>query len=149
MKMDDYERNLLKNISKFGCSVTSVFDPEAEDPPFSYSIGISQTTGAPEIIIVGLDGNVAHSLINDYHRMVAAGRRFEPHTSYDEFLEGYDVRFGPVSREHRETYMRSACWLHKGPDFKAVQMLWPNKAGLWPWDEDAPESFREWQPILA
>ena len=52
--MDEYERNILRHIEEHGCSVTSVFDPDANEPPFSYSIGIARSSGAPEIIVVGL-----------------------------------------------------------------------------------------------
>ncbi len=147
--MDQYEQNILQHIEKFGCSVTSVFDPKAVEPPFSYSIGIARSSGAPELIIVGLDAKLSHRLVNEYNRRVRAGEQFMPEVPYSGFLEGFDVRFGIVAREHRAEYMRSACWLHGGPDFAALQLIWPTTSGVWPWDAEASEAFRANQPLLS
>ena len=45
--------------------------------------------------------------------------------------------------------MRSACWLHGGADFEALQLIWPDTAGVWPWDAAASEGFRASQPLLS
>lgn len=147
--VNDYERNVLANIEKYGCNVTSVFDPDGNLPPFSYSIGITMSCGAPEVIVVGLNGQLGQSLVNEYNRRAAGGETFVFDVPYLGFLEGFPVQFGPVSRQHREAYMRSACWLHDTPDFTAVQLIWPSKLGAWPWDPDASDWLRANQPILA
>lgn len=146
---NDYERNILHHVEKFGCSVTSVFDPDGANPPFSYSIGIAQSCGAPELIIVGLDSKLAHSLINVYNDRVRAGERLATGVPHLGFLEGFAVQFAPVAREHRVEYMRSACWLHGGSDFEALQLIWPSKQGTWPWHPDAPDGLRVAQPLLS
>jgi len=51
-RMNEYERNLLRHIDEYGCSATSVFDPDGGDPPFSYSIGIAKSCGAPELVLI-------------------------------------------------------------------------------------------------
>lgn len=147
--MHDYERKILDHIEQFGCSVTSVFDPDDHNPPFSYSIGIARQTNAPELIIVGLESKLAHRLINQYNHRVTAGERFMPEVLYLGFLDGFAVQFGPVARVHREDYLRSACWLHDGPDFDALQLIWPSTSGVWPWDPSASDWLRENQPLLA
>ena len=74
--MEEYERNILQHIEDHGCSVTSVFDPDGKEPPFSYSIGIARSSGAPEIIVVGLNAKLAHWMVNEYSRRCQAGERF-------------------------------------------------------------------------
>ncbi len=147
--MNAYERQILDHIERHGCSVTSVFDPDGVAPPFTYSIGITKTTGAPELIVVGLESDLAHWLVNEYKRRTRKGETFEPGVPYAGFLEGFDVRFGAVSRGNRERYMRSACWLHGGPDFEALQLIWPSTTGTWPWDPDEPGGFWDHQPLLS
>lgn len=147
--MNDYEKTILANIEAFGCSVTSVSDPEGEQPPFSYSIGIARSAGAPEVIVVGLAPKLGHWMVNEYNRRVGSGERFERGTLYEGFLDGFAVQFGPVGRTHREHYMRSATWLHDGPDFEAVQLIWPSTSGAWPWDAEASDWFRANRPVLA
>ncbi len=145
---NDYERNLLRHIEAFGCSVTSVFDRDGDAPPFTYSIGIPHDCGAPELIIVGLEAKVAHGLVNDYHRRCRDGERFAPGMHDDGFLAGYAVRFGAVAAAHRAAYLRSACWLHDGPGFEALQLIWPSEDGRWPGDADAPDWLPARQPLL-
>lgn len=147
--MNEYESNLLRHIDEYGCSVTSVFDPDGDEPPFSYSIGVAKTCGAPEVIVLGLEPKLAHSLINVYNRRARAGERFEEGVEYDGFLEGFPVQFASVSREDREEYMRSACWLHGGPDFAALQLVWPSTEGVWPWQSEASDWLRSNQPLLS
>lgn len=147
--MSDYFDNIRRNIEEFGCSVTSVVDPDGVDPPFSYSIGLAKTTSQPEIIVVGLRPQLGHWLIDEYSGRSKAGVVFSPGVLYEGFLEGFEVQFGTVSRENREKYMLSAAWLHDGPDFEALQLLYPNTSGVWPWDDDADEWFKANQPILA
>lgn len=147
--MEDYERNILKHIDEHGCSVTSVFDPDEQEPPFTYSIGIAKSSGAPELIIVGLGSRLSLWMVNEYNRRCQAGERFQPGVLYLGFLEGFAVQFGAVTREHRAEYMRSACWLHGGPDFEAMQLIWPNTSGVWPWEPEASEWLRANQPLLA
>ena len=147
--MDEYVRNILQHIEDHGCSVTSVFDKDEKEPPFSYSIGIAKSSGAPEIIVIGLSSKLSHWMVNEYTRRCQAGERFEPGVLYLGFLEGFTVQFGPVAREHRAEYMRSACWLHSGPDFEAVQLIWPTTSGVWPWESGASEWFRSNQPLLS
>lgn len=110
--MEEYERNILQHIEDHGCSVTSVLDKDEKEPPFSYSIGIAKSSGAPEIIVVGLSSKLSHWMVNEYNRRCQAGERFQPGVLYLGFLEGFAVQFGPVAREHRAEYMRSSCWLY-------------------------------------
>ncbi|MGY4516303.1 DUF4262 domain-containing protein [Lysobacter sp. HA18] len=147
--MNEYERNLLQHIEQHGCSVTSVFDPDASDPPFSYSIGIAKSEGASEFIVVGLNSELGHSLINLCNSRAREGERFVSGVPYLGFLEGFPVQFVPVAREHRQAMMLSAFWLHGGPDFAALQLVWPSKTGAWPWDPEATDWLKENQPVLS
>lgn len=147
--MEPYEQNILKHIEEHGCSVTSVFDPKEVEPPFSYSIGIAKSSGAPELIVIGLDSKLSIWMVNEYNRRIRSGEQFLPGVLYLDFLEGFAVQFGPVAREHRAEYMRSACWLHGSSDFEALQLIWPNTSGIWPWDPDASDWFRSNQPLLS
>ena len=147
--MNEYERNILAHIDEYGCSVTSVFDPDGNEPPFSYSIGITKSSGAPELIVVGLDSKISHWLINEYNRRVKAGERFLPGVLYPGFLDGFAVQFGSVALKYKDEFMCSATWLHGGPHFEALQLIWPSTSGTWPWDADASDWFRSHQPLLA
>jgi hypothetical protein len=42
-----------------------------------------------------------------------------------------------------------ARWYYRGHHFPLYQLIWPNNDGSYPWDADAPDSFKEWQPVLG
>jgi len=137
-----------EDIAKYGCSIMHVM-AEGESPPFAYSIGITQQTGAPEAVVIGLKQPMAHFVLNEYNSRVRAGERFEVGSSYSGFLEGFEVFVEDVPLSAYEDYFGQDIDFYSGPHFKVVQLIYPTTKGIWPWGADAPESFRRWQPILA
>jgi hypothetical protein len=65
--------------------------------PFSNTIGMAATLGAPELIVIGLPAETAARILNDVGDQIRGGRRFEPGELHDGLLAGgYVVRFDPV-----------------------------------------------------
>jgi hypothetical protein len=50
-------------------------------PPFSYSVGIQRSTGALEIIVIGLKQPLSHFIVNEYNSRVRGGRTLQPWTA--------------------------------------------------------------------
>ena len=88
--MDKADHQVLENIQKFGCQVMHI---AAEDdlPPFAYSVGIQQTTSAPEVLVIGLKQPMAHFVVNEYNNRVRNGEKFVPGQKYSGFLGDFDV----------------------------------------------------------
>jgi hypothetical protein len=137
------------DISKYGCSVMHVFDAEGDLPPFAYSIGIQQETGAPEAFVIGLKRQMAHSVINEYNRRTREGERFEIGKYYDGFLGGFEVCIGAVPRSAYDEYFGQNIDFYGGREFDVVQIVYPTTTGVWPWAPEASDSFIQGQPILA
>lgn len=148
MNVDANEQQALDDIEKYGCHIIHVME-EGVLPPFAYSVGVSKTSHVPEVIVIGLKRPMAHFVVNDYNRRVRAGERFAAEEYYSGFLEGFDIRFASVAKEHHEEYLGWNRWLYGGDSFDTFQIVYPNTSGIWPWDEAAPLSFREWQPLLG
>lgn len=146
--MNDSEKKIIENIKGYGCHVTSVFDPDGEEPSFTYSTGITEMLGAPEIIVVGLNHELGHFIVNDYLDRLKAGENFKVGEFYREFIEGFDVTFEEVSEENKNEYMCSSVWFN-GDSFPALQLVFPTTSGVWPWQEQASPRFKSLQPSLA
>lgn len=146
--MDEADRKILENIERFGCSVMHV---AAEDnlPPFAFSVGITRTSSAPEVVVVGLKEPIAHFIVNEYNRRVRAGVVFRLGERYSGFIEGFEVIAERVDEAFYEEYFGYNLWLYQGPKFEVVQLVYPNTSGVWPWDSEASEWFRSWQPVLT
>ena len=138
----------MSNIEKYGCHITSVFDPEEKDINFTYTVGIKKSENKPELIIPGLRSELASWIANEYNRRVKEGEKFNTSDLYSDFLEGFDIRFKPVCTKYKEKLMLSCDWLYSGSEFEVLQLIYPTVKGVWPWQPKANKSFKELQPSL-
>lgn len=132
---NDFERDLLARIDKFGWTVNSIFEPGGNHMPFCYSIGIYETLRAPELLIAGLKPDVGPHLVNDYGDRLRRGETFVPGRRYGDFVDGYDIvllQADPVLAS--KDYTLSARWLYGGTDFPLLQLVWPDTRGRFPWE---------------
>lgn len=138
----------LRDIKEFGCHVLLILG-EGELPPFAYSIGIFREQGAPEVTVVGLKQELAHSVVNEYNRRVRSGERFVAGAEYGGFIQGFRCRFEVVVKAYYKEYFGWGLWLYKTEHFPVLQLVYPNTSGVWPWEDDATDWFRQRQPILT
>lgn len=143
------DERIAGDIRKYGCHVIGVFDPEGVHPTFSYSVGIQETTGAPEAIVIGLDPKLGHSVINTYHRRVRDGEVFARGVPVEGFLLGFPVLIEPAKKALVAGYSYACERHYAGKAFKTVQIVFPSTRGAWPWEAGASESFRKLQPMLG
>lgn len=147
--MDDSERKTLADIEQYGCSVMHVHDPDDNLPPFSYSVGITKSSGVPEVVVVGLKQPLAHFIVNEYNRRVREGETFQAGHRYSGFIEGFHLLAVSVERRHYPEYFGYDLWLYQGPNFEVLQLVYPNTVGVWPWQDGADDWFRARQPLLG
>jgi hypothetical protein len=152
--MNKYERDILDNIEKHGWFCTCVFDPDGKEPGFAYSVGFTQTLGAPECIIFGLSQKMMHSMLWTIFRQIKAGKSLEDGSRWSGLLEGFDCisrRVDPTNVKRE--YLNSAMWYwtQSGKEglVPAYQIIWPgSQDGLFPWEEGSADTVREYQPPL-
>jgi Domain of unknown function (DUF4262) len=143
---DPGEQKALADIEQYGCHVVHVL-AEDELPPFSYSVGIQRSSGAPELIVIGLKRPLGHFIVNEYNRRVRTGERFAAGQIASGFIEGFNCHFRPVHSSHHRAYLGWDVWLYHG-ELQVLQLVYPTTAGVWPWDSEADDQFRAWQPLL-
>jgi hypothetical protein len=146
---DSSDAKALADIAAYGLHIIQVAE-EDELPPFSYSIGIETTLGLPELIVIGLQPAVAGAAINECYRQMKSGAAIKPGELVSGLLGGdFKCLIGEVSPSYFTQYMGWARWLHKGNEFRAYQIIFPDTAGVFPWEPVASEWFRNRQPLLA
>ena len=143
------DKRVADDIAKYGCHVVSVFDPEGKQPPFSYSIGIQGTSGAPEAIVIGVRPELGHYMVNEYNAQVRKGVRFERAKQYPGFLEGFNVYVEPAKAALLAEYTLGCNRYYEGADYSVVQLIYPTTAGVWPWHKAASMRFKANQPMLG
>ena len=152
--LSDYESQLLADIEQFGFQVTTVVDPDGGNPPFSYSVGFTQSLGQGEVIVVGLAPESGNWVIHDFYEKVREeGIRFADGLRISEILSEAELvcRAVPQAKITRD-YLNSAIWFHRrqfGSELAQVfQLVWPDPRGNYPWDEDCDQDVIAMQTPL-
>ena len=149
-----YETSLLDNVQEHGWHDTHVFDPDGNDPSFSYSIGFTTTLCAPEFIIFGLDKELMHSMLWTVFRQIKDGKEVVDGGRWSDLIEGFDCISRAVDPEYVvPSYVNSAIWFWNRSGQQGVppvfQLVWPGKLdGLFPWDDGCDDWVKETQPAL-
>jgi hypothetical protein len=149
---DEHEQNVLGDIARVGWSVI-IIPTDDEGPGFAYSVGIMHTLDHPELIMFGLDGNVAALLINAMGDMVRDGRRFDAAGLYEGIIDRYACKCLAVAARWHEVYLGYAMWHRRQVGrigtLEAVQCLWPDRAGLFPDEPGCDPAVVRAQPLLS
>lgn len=142
------ERQVLDDVDENGLHVVHV--PEGDEKPaYSYSVGLWHSFGTPEVLVFGLEPEIAGDLIEAVADEAAEGRAFAVDSRHDGLLHGYSVRFVAVPDHCRTTHLPLAHWAYGDQPFPILQLVWPDKQGRWPWSPDARVGFRSVQPVLS
>jgi hypothetical protein len=153
-ELSDYEQKLIDAISEHGWQCTSVFDPNGNDPNFSYSIGFTSTLGAPEFIIFGLDIELMHAMLWEVFSQIKDGKTVVEDDCWSGVLGSFDC----IAKEAHPTNIvrenaNSAMWYwwqtgHEGKP-PLYQLFWPGAVdGYFPWDPECSDYVRSLQPLL-
>lgn len=145
--LDNLLVKTAQNIEKYGLQVISVFGTDYL-PSFSYSIGLQQTYGHPEIICFGLNTDLMHALINDVAALIKQGMKIEPEIMYTEIFKGLDATFLRVDPGNIDDYFGVAIEYYKNDQFPAMQLVWPDYENRFPWEEGFAHSLTDKQPLL-
>jgi len=148
---DRGETQIIQDVLQYGWHVLGVSaDPGKTDPPFSYSIGLYYTFGHPEVVITGLPHKTAHSIINAVVERLQSVGPFVPNVRTGQVLEAHDIVMRQVSPELYPPYLGYAMWFYRdiSSEFPALQVVWPDKGGRFPWEPGFDPSLLSSQFML-
>ena len=134
----------IGHIEEFGCSVVSVKRTNS-GLGWSYTIGIFDTCGKPEIITVGLLPETAHSALNGAAKLLRAGVDLTK-GRYRDLVGEVECEFRPVDRKWVEQLMGWAMWYYDRADFPVLQAVYPDLENRFPEHEAFDKTFE--QPLM-
>jgi len=144
---DDLLAKTAQNIATYGLQVISV-PGTSYLPSFTYSVGLLETCGHPEIICFGLKTDLMHALINDVAALIKEGSPMQPGNTYDNIFKSLDATFLRVDPANIDDYFGVAIRHYKHSDFPAVQLIWPDNDNRFPWEEGFAQKLTDKQPLL-
>jgi len=127
---------------------------EGEEVEFAYTIGLWHTFRRPEVVMFGLEGEgMAHWL----NACVRRGRDHGWPAEGEEFagvLDGFPVQLRPVHVSWHDALFGTAWRFYQGVTVPVLQLVWPDRNGLWPWQEGATATSRTrqafaWRPLAG
>ncbi|MBV7533031.1 DUF4262 domain-containing protein [Chitinophaga sp. sic0106] len=123
-------------------------EEDAYLPGFAYTIGLFQKYDHPEIICFGLPSEVSGSLLNDACEQISSGQIFTAHSHYSEFLKDFAIQFLPVHKSSYADYLGTGSNYYHHTDFPVLQLVWPDKQSLFPWESEFNPHWKFRQPLL-
>ena len=138
--MGSYVDELRAMIRVRGWTVQCVEDDQR---PYAYTIGLHDR-GLPELLVTGLSPERAARLLNDVAAAAVEGRALETGA---HIAVGSGPLLEIVEVEHPDAHMSFAVALG-GPDLRALQLVWADDRGRWPWASGWGDGRRR-QPVLG
>lgn len=145
--MEGMGESLEQMIEKFGHAVvaTRIDIPEGE-LSLSFTVGLSRQ-GLPELMAFALPDHVAQVMLNASADRLREGR-LPTDVGLSEIADPLDVVFkkAAIERVREVSLALEALAGVDGPE--VLQMVWPDKAGCFPWDAGFDETLRAYQPLM-
>ena len=80
------DEKLVADVKEYGWHVVKIVEKD-ETPGWAFSVGLYKNFNHPEIVVFGLNDEVAHFLINAIGGEVRAGKRFATDGLYSDFID--------------------------------------------------------------
>ncbi len=115
---------------------------------WAYSTGLYYSYGHPEILMLNLQLDSMHEIINLIGASVKKGKTFEPGKPYADILERFIVPSSLFCQPIMKKYVWFSRWFYEGDSFPILQCFWPDTSNRFPWQPDCDADVRESQPLL-
>jgi hypothetical protein len=132
--LDPAEQAFVGAIREHGWFRTNVL-AEDRNPGFSFSTGFWVSLQQPEILIFSTRSDIAHDVFWDLYRTVARGEALRVGSPTDQVFANLPACLFPVSKRHYAKLLGWSRWFYGGDEFPCLQIVWPDPAGLFPWQD--------------
>ena len=146
--MPEIDPRVLRDIEQYGFHVVKVMEDD-RGPGHAFTVGLHRTHDHPEIVVTGPNLDLLHQLVNAVAAEIRDGKRFEPDRAYEGILAGMACHFREVHLANYGDFLGYAGWYYEGKPFPALQCLWPDPGGHFPWDDAFDPELAAFEPDLG
>lgn len=135
------EERTISHIEEFGCSVLNVTRTK-HTSGWSYTVGVFDTSGKPEIITVGLLPETAHFALNEARKLLRSGVDLTQ-GRHRELVGEVESEFRPVDPKWVRHLMGWAIWYYDEAEFPVFQLVYPDLKNRFPEEEGFDIAFEQ------
>jgi hypothetical protein len=118
--LDANDQKLLRDVRALGFHVIRIFADE-EGPAYAFTVGLHHSFGHPEVVVMGLDPDTAHGVLNRIGMAAAAEQAID----FDRLLEHTSCELrSPAKPDIRQDMLGYARWFYRSDDFPVRQLVW-------------------------
>jgi hypothetical protein len=137
----------ITTVRKHGWGVVGILQPE-DEPTWAFSYGFWHSFRQPEVAMGGMDRDDMMLWINEVGAILERGGELRAETELTGIIDGYPVLLRAADPSWNDGLFGTAIGFYQQQEPRFLQVVWPDRHGLWPWSDDATERCREWQPQL-
>lgn len=142
--LSEEDERTISHVEEYGCTVVSV-KRTTYGLGWSYTVGVFDTSGKPEIITVGLSPETSHSALNAAAKLLRAGVDLT-RGRHRDLIGEVECEFRPVDPKWIVHLMGWALWYYDGDRFPVLQAVYPDLQNRFPEEEGFDKSFE--QPLM-
>ncbi|MFE3449749.1 DUF4262 domain-containing protein [Nonomuraea sp. NPDC059194] len=146
--LDDFDRRTIGLVQEHGWVAQAVAADDS-GPGWAYTVGLWHTLRSPEIAIFGIDdlATMQHCL-NGLGDAIREGRTLVVDQERDDVIEGLPVTIKAVHRSWHEPLFGQALYFYQHSPVPFMEVVWPDRSGLFPWQDGCAAGVRDRQPQL-
>jgi hypothetical protein len=142
-----YLDDVLSNVRQYGWFCQGITGDD-DHPACCYTIGLTQSYNHPELAIFGLKSEIMLQILANAVEGIKEGRGFKDGDEADDIIKNYNMAFREAPPPTHEEYFGVAVRFNNWKPFDMLQVFWPDRAGLFPWEDGFESGFLHAQPQL-
>jgi hypothetical protein len=136
----------VRHIREHGWHVVGIGGDDM--PDWVFTVGLWHSYRVPEVAMFGLEVGDLMCWANAAGARLRDGAAPDADSLLTGVVEGLPLMIKTVDPSWHKPLFGTAVGYYQRTPVPFVQLVWPDRDGNWPWDQDATRRCREYQPRL-
>lgn len=148
------QKKIIFNVRTYDFHIVAIREEE-DTPQFFYTIGLYSQYRHPELLIMGLNVNVAYDILSRAHQFIKGGGSIAPWMTLNT-LSSMTLRSVPIDPSNYSRFLGFGMWFYRSlgrsrqDTFPAIELVWPDiGSGAFPWENGYDTGFFDAQELLC
>lgn len=145
--LDSMAERTVVQVREHGWQVVMI-PADGQGPGWAFTIGLWHNHRSPELAMFGLDVYAMQTCLNTLGGEIVDGRKVEDGQERHGIVVDYPVALRTVNYRWYKAFFGAAIMFYRRPPFPVLEVVWPDRAGHFPWQPESEEGYRALQPHL-